>query len=222
MRVVRIVWLQAALGSVVWLAVAPVAHALPVRISYTLTGGAFGGPPAVGPITGGSLSVLYPGATNTVSFFGTLSITRLLVTGPSGFVSWAVPPALQGIPGLGSFTANKHVVKAVLNTGFSGPFFSATGKAAPFPATLLGNPSLILDAVTGNGSATARWTAYTAGGTILGQPTHLFRVGSEVRALIPEPGTGLLLGIGLTALAAVTRVGAAHQRRQRRRSRVER
>ncbi len=207
MRAIRFVPLQVVLGSALWLAVAPAAHAAGVEISYQVTGGAFGGPPAVGAITGKALSVVYPAATNTASGMGILSLRQILLTGASGTVVWSPPPSLMGLPGTGTFTPGKHVFTVMACCTFT-PFLS---KGPITTATLLLNPLVSLKATLGIGTVTAAWNAKGGTGWF---PTHTFTVGSEVRALIPGHVPSMsAAGVAAAVILMLLATGYVFQRR---------
>ena len=66
------------------------AETMGLQVTYSVTGGSFGGPGSLssGPVTGGTVGYLLPGVTvtnPTGTVFG--SLTSLVFSGPSGFFS---------------------------------------------------------------------------------------------------------------------------------------
>ena len=169
------------------------------KISWTVTGGIFGGAAlAIGPITGGSLTwtpfggsiVTSPGTAASGSGIWTLSLT-----GPAGFFGVAGPGGvflINPVSAAGSFTA---VV----------PAFSGTGGGFTVPTVVAFARSFA--AIGGFGSGLLAHVSMPAGAPV----THSFLLGAEVRTAVPAPAAGPLVGLGLIGL------GAAAVRSRRRR-----
>jgi hypothetical protein len=177
------------------------AAAATIQISYDITGGTFKGPNSTGSITGGSLSFLTVGA-NLSAGGGPGRLTKLTLTGDKGSFKFF---GSAGFAGTAAFTMN---------------FVSLTEKKSQ-PSIRTGTVDRLADYQYDGVSVT--YGAGTGGvkGRIGGASgvhfTHSFTVGNEVRTLVPvpEPGTGFLLGMGVTVLAAAGRLGRSRARARR-------
>lgn len=194
----RLVRLPALCAILLSLALAGAATASPVQISYSVTGGTFGGPHSSGAITGGSLSFL-AFTSNPDTAFAPARLTALTLNGPSGFFRLDGP--FDAITGSALFTPNFLGLAGnrslpLVRTG------NQAGTAVFQAARLTASSGAGAGAVTGRfGSASALFS-------------HAFQIGNEVRiATTPEPSTGLALGLGLGALGLAARTRRARRGR---------
>jgi hypothetical protein len=176
-------------------------------ISWTVTGGTFNGPNSTGPITSGSVTYTPPGGSvstpvtfpPTRVFGGSLSI---FLNGPSG-----------------SFSANGTPVVYNLNPliflgGLVSNGITALSQGSPVGA---GIGRLYVRADTGIGFGHATGYSYVGSiSTYVDVWNHTFSLGSEVRVAVPEPSSGMMLGLCLLAAIGLTGGGGlaiSHRRR---------
>jgi hypothetical protein len=171
------------------------ASASGIQVTYNVTGGTFGGASLSGPILGGSMTYIVPTASTNLATFsatGPVKLVSLVLLGGSGSFSLLSPISF---PASANHTAN--------SAQLIGSFASAPVHSGAFS----GAQHLFLDQkypnpLPGFGLGVAR----SLGG-LERTGTHVFLTGQEVRSLVvmPEPGTGLLLGLGLGGLAVAGR-----------------
>jgi hypothetical protein len=171
-------------------------------ISWSVTGGTFSsGGASTGPITGGSL--VYHPAGGTVStpaealVGGSLILT---LTGPSGSftvfrggVVATISPAMARVRAFGDPASAFPVATAMSDGGVRYAYTMLWSVSAPAGAGLA-RGSTYFDPYAGGCSPCGTVNLFS----------HTFTVGSEVRAPVPEPSTGVLLG---SALLAVIELG---------------
>jgi hypothetical protein len=171
---------------------APSAHAAPIVVTYTLTGGTTGGSFGVGTVIDGSVSFLFPNPLNLTrgSFTGgSAFITALTFVGTAGstaFTPWSIShinvnPSVFLAPG------------GTLSTG--APFLGS----APSPYTW----TFIANSLVPTAGGFANWSGSTnySGPTSMGSFFWSGVTGHE--QAIPEPATSSLLGFSLLVAAAV-------------------
>ena len=198
-------------------------------IEFSVISGGFGSSSgfALGPITGGTIRwVAAGGAVETPTNAPLGAFTQFSLTGPSGFFSFHAP-----VYGAGRSIASN----SLFLTGFGGvrPSAIRSGPNAT-DALLFPISNYVAPFVCAGAAQTATFarcgTAFEgeARGSlgVLTDPTyglyrnhwfgHSFTVGAEVvRTFVPEPSTGLLLGVALLAGAALARPGFGRVRGQR-------
>ena len=182
-------------------------------ISWAVTGGTFNGPNSTGPITGGSL-VYTPGggALSTPAggfdYYGSLV---LILTGPSGSFSVnagenpfgrlrrTVNPTTAAVRGGHcEFGLAPNCQDYTLGVAHSGGLQRAVARGYWGVVGTIGYA---------NGESFVFYLPYPYSNYPGYTPlwNHSFVVGAEVRVEVPEPSTGLLLGLGLLAPTAATR-----------------
>ena len=170
------------------------AAAAPIRITYQVTGGEFSSSLSTQTIMGGNLSFLTEGPdtmTGSLNANGTLTKLTLTGTGTMAFVFQFIASTGMTL-GQGYF----NLTKVTLDEAKKGASVISGGMNI-LAATLFDSLSVSLG--IGNGQV----RGLSSGSELF---AHTFDLGNEQRALIPEPATGLLLGVGLGALAGVRRL----------------
>jgi hypothetical protein len=186
------------------LALSGEANAGLIQIQYDVTGGTFDGPSSSGAITGGSLSfqALTTGSSPVSGSSLNPVLTKLTLMGTSGYFRFAgggtaVSKFATFTQFFASFTENRNNPMVV--TGIGG---------LPVAA---GNLFVSLTANTGVATSAA------ASGIIgMANFDHRFTLGGESRTVVPEPASGLLLGMGLSALAVAGHRGRVRLQTRRR------
>jgi hypothetical protein len=165
------------------LALAGTATADPIRIRYSVTGGAFDGPYSSGSITGGKIALLALTA-NPYTGFAPALVTALTLSGPAGFFKLEGP--FSGATGSALFTPSF--------VGLFGhrslPQIRSGGNAM-----VAASQDAMIEASVGYGVGMLSGRVGSTGPYF----THSFSIGNEVRTA-PEPATGLVLGLGLGVL----------------------
>ena len=208
------------LGGVLFTLVAASASALPVTVTFDITGGSIiNGPNAATAVTSGTLVVTFPNAVSLYSApsLATATIQTLSLAAPGvgtltlmGFdigVNAATSKAAfiasassygRGCCGTGTVVGSAPTVGALSIVSF---LFNATGPAFAPRTTLFGG--VVFNPIVGT---------YTTGGYTYDIAGYWTFSGSEV-GRVPEPTSAPLLGLGIAALGVL----AASQRRLRRR-----
>jgi hypothetical protein len=165
------------------------AGAVSVTINYRITGGMFNGPFSSGPITSGSVSVVFPFATSTSYAAFNTAVVGIALTGPSGFFQLGGPKF-----GLGGFSGGASG-RFIVSFGGSPYNFGQTltsgsvRRAWNFVnATLIARSGVITRGAVGGGNEYTPHLPFY----------HSFQ-GMEV--VVPEPQPIGLLPVALVALA---------------------
>ncbi len=180
----------------------PAAAASFLRVSYTVTGGAFNGPALSGPITGGTISYRTPDGVTVAPPYGSACtgscgfLTQLTLTGAAGTFRLLTPTVLDLLGQFATLTPRPLVM--IANSIPASKFSSGGG------------------ALTGVGASVTN--VFISGAPALSANLELLEdyyghapeIGNEVRAVVPEPTTGPLLGLGLGLLGLA---GGARGRR---------
>ena len=184
------------------------------QISYSVTGGTFNRSGGIA-ITGGTLVYTPPGgsvSTPAYNVYGgvlQLSLTGTQFSVLSSFFSVSFAGNLSDFVRANFTTAGDFTVLA-LRTQSTGNPFGASGYPVPLPLIRAHLDLFDLEAGVSFGTVT--------GSTLVGGSfDHRFTIGSEVRTLVPEPGTATLLGLGLLGLGLVATSRGATSRALRRR-----
>jgi hypothetical protein len=162
-----------------------------ISVSYDVTGGSFNGPNSTGPITSGTVTFV-PTTPISTPFFSAGQFD-IKLSGPSGTFRM-IGSKIAKLYALGS--PNQIYVEP------GGPALQQVSSGG-FPVTneLKG---LVFHLYGGFGLDTGRIRGYfkcCAPCPDCGIPFgHPFEFGNEVRTFVPEPSTGLLLGLGLSGL----------------------
>ncbi len=189
------------------------------QITWDVTGGAFVGPSSSGPVTGGTLTFLPAGgvvATPVVSVNHQGHGFALSLTGPSGSFQMNFPATI--------FTANVDHICNLSLSGFSGfahpspyvTFSTWVTSGGTAVSALGGQLYFYLAGGVGSGSvfpAIYNYISISSYSTAFA--SHTFTLGNEVRTVVPEPGTGLLLYLGLLGTAVVGHTAARRGRKAR-------
>ena len=163
-----------------------------LSVSYEVEGGTFFGPNSSGHVTGGTMSfksVGYPTPVATPCSGVCVKLTQFSLTGPSGSFRLTLDAV---------FRHNDHL--------------SPRGQAGD----RIGDGFFFSDEVFGSGLVDLTFSYYRRHGnvgfvdgyTFIGRAfRHTYELGNEVRTYVPEPGTGMLLALGLAGLAGSVRLG---------------
>ena len=174
-------------------------------ISYTVTGGTFNGAYLTGPVTGGTLVYTLQSGYYAVSHCpGSCLPATMFLSLRNNSQTFTARLTLK------SLTVNTLVFAAADGTVGIPPISGMSGGAALFAVHFTAS------AITGSGSGHVAGQAGIVTGPAFSF-THIFFIGSEVRTLVPEPGTATLLGLGLLGLGCVAGGGGVTARALRRR-----
>jgi hypothetical protein len=175
------------------------ASATAIQVSYTVTGGSFSTNNVVTEaIQSGAFTYIVPVlGTNTMTFTATATpiLQALVLVGTNGY-TFALPPQFF-LGGASAHTANSAQISGFLLPLAFGPLYGLhLNHTSPFPVSPFGL-----------GQVSFATYSYAT-------KKHIFITSNEVRSVVPEPGTGLLMGAGLAGLAVAGRFGGARARRR--------
>jgi hypothetical protein len=203
----------AALAVLLGFIASPVSAATISKITWDVTGGAFGGPNVGGAITGGSLTFTPATGTLATPVYNQNHkghAFNLILNGASGSIS--VNFAGKGTD-VSSYAGNDHIntINALAFVAHAHPAYPSIQSGGTTLSALFAYFGVSINSGVGTGYLsnyiyTSAYTSYL----------QTFTLGNEVRTLVPEPGTAMLLGLGLAGLGlTASGRGAIAWRRRR-------